>query len=421
MPRTTPRPPKIRALEKLQRILTIGWRTGATGCEHLFWREGIAVLRDAYDLGATKPGGLIVELGDKHTILNVSYDDAGPAWDCKDENSRHWVAINRWATGVLNNGVAGKKMNPLAAENFASALGDSEKVSTKSCLILREMATEQWRARPGLKVIVEHLLPDSLSGQEWHARALYLSETLTTDKAGPDMNFKYKDVEFNSKYMLPWLLLVTIKQATTQRIHHLETDLKSLSPTTTAYPNARVLCRQDRTETHYDWRVYAHTENLATLFASPLHVRMVMEEKFGLFNHVRMGPDVLRMHALERAECIKRVYDIFIGHDVAFSPEDAYRVDCQRLAILKNAGGIEKMDRHALQRALRVIGDEWWLEDCPRGHALLTAIHSLYPWESMTKDTPKAALTLLAEMAALETLENLDEILSQTPGLFEAS
>ena len=404
MTQKTIRPLKVRALEKLQQILKRGWRDGAKGCDHMFWRDGLAVLRSAYDLGATKPGSIVLTLGDHNRIVGVSYDDAGPAWDCNDENSKHWADINTWATGIVKVG-AYDVIKPNPAEFFAGGLWNAKNLSAKSHVLMRDMAMEQWESREGLKAVVQRLLPPSLTPEQWHANALYLSETLVADKQGPLFNFEYKGVFFNSKYMLPWLLLATLSlDAQYNKSSNVTSDALSV----TQYTTAMALRRDERTETQYDWRVYNDANGPLRAFSSPLYVRVVLEPKFGLFNHVRMGPDVLKMHARERAECIKQIYDVFQGHEPALTPEQSHPWNCAQLVALKSSGSIETMDGTAIKRVLHVLSDEWWACPGSQGNAMLTTLESLYQWSDMTRSSPRAALALLADMAALAAPKELE-------------
>lgn len=306
------RSPKVRALEKLQKILTRGWREGANGYEQMFWRNNTAILRNPYDLGASKPGSLLISLDDKNVIVGIACDDAGPVWDLHDENSKHWISINTWATATLNSLAAGY-VPPMPAEEFIGELGRVTNLTARSHVLIREMALEQWSKKSGLKAIIRHWLSDNQSPEQWHERALYLSEAFVLDAKSPDMSFEHKGISFNSRYMSPWLIIATFEQLHSNAIDIEEGFSKTNDKMSTAYTYARVVRKKDRNETLFDWRVDANAPSSIGPIDSPLHIRVVIGSTFGVFNHFRRGPDVPKMSALERMECIKRLYDSIDG------------------------------------------------------------------------------------------------------------
>lgn len=412
----TPRPPKIRALEKLQKILTRGARNGAKGYGQLFWKDGLAVLRNSYDLGASKPGSLMLHLGERNSIMSIKYDDAGPAWDCNDEHSEHWEAINRWATGTLND-FSREHVQPMAAESMYRSvwLGDTPNFSAKSHTLLREMAMAQWRENTALKAVVDQLLPDELSFEAWLHKAQYLSETLVLEKKAPENAFEYKGQPFNSNCMLPWLLLATFEE-----MAH-ETDQAPIEEmSSVVYTHARLQRKIERTETQYDWRVYTTPMTEFDLFSGPCHVRIAMGCKFGIFTNVRPHTGLGKLSAPEREQGIKNIYDIVNGHVARLAPEQAYALDCKRLSELRQKGSLARMPRDA-RTALRVIAEEWWAGHGTQGRALLDSVQSLYPWEQMATSNPSAALDLLADMAGLASPSFDVSIGADGPSLFESA
>lgn len=405
-------------MEKLQKILSRGYRNNVKGYDHFFWRDGIALLRNAYDMGATKPGSLMLHLGTKNTILAIECDDAGPAWDCNDDNSVHWVAINEWATRTLNS-MAREHVEPRAARSifYSYHTNKDANLDARSHRMLRDMAMEQWQGTPALKVVVDQLLPADLSMQEWLNRAQYLSEAITLDEPFAHKEFVYKGASFDSNCMLAWLVVAAFKEAT-----HYQTqgDVDEKLPNSRAYTHARVVRKEERTETLYDWRVYTNPELHSDLFSGHFYVRIALDSQFSMFNHVRVGNKLHLLSEIERVACIKALYDIANGHALPLDPQQAYALDCERLATIKNSGAIERMSGTDIANALRVIADEWWQVPGSQGREMLGSIEALYPWEQMKKSTPRAALVLLADMGALSPPMVFDVSTNpHDPGLFE--
>lgn len=353
------------------------------------------MLRGAYDLAATKPGGLLLHLGPENAIESIEYDDAGPAWDCSDDDSSHWVAINKWANDTLN---AQSKAHgePMGAASvfYAYWLGEHPNLNARSHGLLRDWAMDQWQQSPATKAAADAFFPADCSFSQWLHRARYFSEALVLERTSPTMDFAYKGVSFNSNCMLPWLVFATFEE---EKRH----SKPLVDGQGTVYSSARVQHTQERVEALYDWRVCTRPDLQSDLFSGPCHARIVMQPQSSMFNSIRINPSITKMSALERVECIKRIYDIVSGHDIPLTPEQAYAMDCERLVFLKNNGSIDRMGAQDVAHALRVIADKWWAEPGSQGRVLLDSVQSLYPWEQMKKSTPNAALGLLADMGAL--------------------
>ena len=412
------RSPRVRVLEKLQKILYRGFREKADGYAQFFWCDNMAVLRNEYDLGAAKPGGLMLTLSPEHKILNISPDDAGPAWDCSEASNEHWVKINTWATTLINT-MKTEKVLPMLAENFVGSIWTWAGNQTISNVLLERMAMAQWRSREAIVPIVELLFDGHATGGEWHHRAQYLSEALNADKKSSADAFEHNGKKMDSQYLFAWMLALTFRVLDDydKNPHAKESKIHSI-----VYSHARLLRTVvDSNASHYDWKITADPEKPGELLLGTFHARIVIEKERGPFTCIQkglpMGLDPLS--AQTRIECIKRMHDIATGDNVALTQDAAYELDCARLAKMVNTDYIPKSGKAFLNAALRIVEQEWWGRNNKNGAALVSAIRSVYPWQDMVKDNPRNALTVLCQMAGMASPRRQEDIVTDG-NLFEA-
>lgn len=418
MASTLMRSPRVRALEKLQKILYRGFREKANGYEQFFWCDNVAVLRNEYDLGAAKPGGLLLALSPGHKILNISPDDAGPAWDCSDESSEHWVEINAWAT-TLTNSMKTKIVLPMLAEKFVGSIWTWAGNQTTSNLLLERMAMAQWRSRAAIAPIIELVFDSHATGRKWHNRAQYLSEALNADKESTADAFEHNGKKMDSQYLFAWMLALTFKVVEDYEQNPRAKESKIHS---SVYSHARLLRTVvDSNAIHYDWKITADPQNPGELLLGTVNARIVIETERGPFTCIRKGlPMGLGpLSAQTRIECIKRMHDIATGDNAALTQDAAYELDCARLAKMGNTDYIPKSGKAFLNAALRIVEQEWWGRGNTNGAALVSAIRSVYPWQDMVKDNPRNALTVLCQMAEMALPRRQADIVADG-NLFEA-
>lgn len=416
MPKSAKRSARIRALEKVQKILVRGLRDKALGYEQFFWRDNTAVLRSTYDLGATKPGGLLLDIGPQHEIKNVYCDDAGPHWDCNVEDSQQWESINTWATSVLR-AMKTDQVEPILAEIFLQGISKWTKPDARSNTLIRGMAQEQWNYRPGLKPLLDVFLPATLTSDAWYHRAQYLSEALTTAKPEYPLIFEHHGTMLNAQHMLAWMVALTFQHENncTNTTNEAGTAVSSR-----VHTHARLRREEKIAHITYEWRIIPNSDDLSELFAATCHARIVMETKKGPFTCVQPGRRMRSMLAQDNIACTAKLYDMAMGLDLPLAPSEAYILDCQRLAKLGSSGHGATSNASEVTQIIEIIQKEWWGSDNPRGAALMSAIESVYPWADMVKYKPRAALSVLTDMAAMALPnEALNPIGDSEENLFE--
>lgn len=410
MPTTSKRTTRERALQKLQTLLNRGKRLGVAGQNSFVWRGNTALWRNAYDLGASKHGGLLVDLDTKHRIVGVRCDDTGPLWDVLDEEHSEWSNINTWASDIVHRRYEDCN-NPLRAEVFFAHMPQWNSRTQANCL-LKDMALEQWRTTPGMGPLLEQMFDASMDDRLWRQRAQHLSSTLLMgiDKNTPDDVFLHRGVELNSKHLLPWAMAAGIAHAEQQG-----------NEANSVYQHANVhATRNERTqETAYDWYIQGDFSlphvRLGDIFMARLTLPHTMEQPPSVFQSIQPTTQYSTLAPQVRQEAVKRLYDVATGLDRAMAHDDGYEHVCQR--ILQSAQGMATYDARRVRSGVRVMADEW-LARFSKGRDLIQSLCDLMSWREVVAENPTQGLELLVHAVRMAQQQKHQPTITAEVSLF---
>lgn len=410
MPITSKRTTRERALQKLQTLLNRGRRLGVTGQNSFVWRGNTALWRNAYDLGASKHGGLLVDLDTQHRIAGVRCDDTGPLWDVLDEEHSEWSNINTWASDIVHRRHE-TNVEPLPAEVFFAHMPQWDS-RTQANRLLKDMALEQWQNKPGMGPLLEKMFDASMDDRLWRQRAQHLSSTLLMgiDKDTPDDVFLHRGVELNSKHLLPWVMAAGIAHAERQG-----NDANSV------YQHANVQAtRNERTqETAYEWYIQGDFSlphvRLGDIFMARLTLPHTMEQAPSVFQSIQPTRQYSTLTPQVRQEAVKRLYDVATGLEKAMAPDEGYGHICQR--IIQSAQGMAMYDARHVRTGVRVMADEW-LVRFPKGTDLIQSLCDLMSWRDVVAKDPKQGLALLVHAVRMAQQQKHQPIITAEVSLF---
>lgn len=387
MARTT-RSARVRALEKLQKILDRGRRNNTRGMDHFFWENNTAVWRNPYDLGASKEGSFLLDLNPDNRIVAIHCDDAGPQWDLEDENGAAWESINISATEL----VKFETRETLTGFDLIHNIPKWDNTECRSKTVIYERVMRQWRQNPGLQPVVDTLFPSGQPQTVWHYWAQYLSEAMKLSHSVPKVVFEHEGVTLNTQHFLGYLVALSAK-----RLAHPPVALEEQQ--SIWYPNARMrYSRKNAHQTQWDWNIFLPNVLGDDLFSRHCYARMVWEEERGPFMNVMPGRNFRSIHESSLVGYTQSVHAMLVGRDNVLTAEEACHRDCQK--IIELAGG--SWDRHCTPKgratALDIIVNDWWCDN-PTGQELIQVLDSLYAWKNLCTTQPQEAWTTLVQMA----------------------
>ena len=408
MPITSKRSTKARTLQKLQTLLNRGARLEVTGQGSFIWRGTTAVWRNPYDLGATKHGGLLVDLDSKHRIVGVRCDDTGPAWDIMDEEHPEWSNINTWASDLIHRRSATND-RPLPAEVFFANMPEWNS-QTQSNRLLKEMAWEQWQARPGMPSLLENMFHPAMNDSLWRLRARQLSDSLSMgiDNETVDDVFIYREVELNSKHLLAWTTAAGL--AHSQRHGHEEY-------TSYGHATVRSTTNERMQETAHEWYIHGDFSlphvRLGDIFMARLTLPQTPEQAVSVFQSIQPTVQYSKLTPQVRRAAVQRLYDLAMGFDKPMAPDEAYEHVCNR--ICESTKAMAMFDSKRVQDGLRVMADAW-LAPNPQGNDLLQSLCDLTAWRQVLAKNPRQAMDLLEHTARM-ALQQKQQLVIPADGL----
>ena len=383
---------------------------GVAGQGSFVWRGTMAVWRNVYDLGASKHGGLLLDLDAKHRIVGVRFDDTGPAWDTMDAEHPEWKNVNTWASDLIHRRYDTND-RPLPAEVFFAHMPEWNS-RTLANRLLKEMAWEQWQSQPGMAALLDCMFDASMDDALWRLRARQLSETLSMgiDKDTPEDVFFHRGVQLNSKHLLGWAMAAAIVHA---KHYGDEKDTVYTQATVRATANERTQ------ETAYEWYIQGDFSmphiRLGDIFMARVTLPQTIEQPASVFQSIQPMVQYSNLTAQARQEAVKKLHDVALGFDKAISPDDAYEHACNR--ICESVQAMAMFNSKRLQDGVRTMADVW-LGSNPKGNALVQSLSDLMGWRDALARNPRHALDLLVHAVRMAQQQKYQLSITAEESLF---
>lgn len=383
---------------------------GVAGQGSFVWRGTMAVWRNVYDLGASKHGGLLLDLDAKHRIVGVRFDDTGPAWDIMDAEHPEWKNINTWASDLIHRRYD-TNTGPLPAEVFFAHMPEWNSRTTANRL-LKDMAWEQWQSQPGMPPLLESMFDPCMDDALWRLRARQLSETLSMgiDKDTPEDVFFHRGVQLNSKHLLAWTMAASIVHAK----HCAEEQ-----DTVYTHATVRATVNERTQETAYECYIQGDFSmphiRLGDIFMARVTLPHTVNQPPSVFQSIQPTVKYATLTPQARQEAVKKLYDVALGFDKAMSPDAAYDHACKR--ICESVEAMAMFNSKRLQDGVRAMADVW-LGSNPKGNALVQSLSDLMGWRDAVARNPRQALELLVHAVRMAQQQKHEATITADESLF---